>query len=109
MVGNPKTASSWNKHSNVMVSLNAEDQPHLYQIAKQLEFHNIPFTLFYEPDIDQHTAICTTDKAAHLFNKLPLALKNHGPFRPNGKVPVSKTVDTGSTPVRAANNKKVIA
>jgi hypothetical protein len=102
IVANHKIASLWNSKSNIMVSLNVPTHADLHTLALQLKEANIPHTFFYEPDISEHTAICTTDAAAHLLSKLPLALK-HDPFRSNGKTTVSKTVDAGSIPAWVAN------
>ena len=85
-----------------MVSLNVPDHAALHTLANQLKEANIPHTFFYEPDISEHTAICTTDAAAHILSRLPLALKNHGSFRSNGKTPVSKTEEAGSNPAWVA-------
>lgn len=66
---------SWNKNSNIMVSLNIPNQYSLINLAAELKSKSIPYILFYEPDISAYTALCTTDEGANLMSKLPLALK----------------------------------
>ena len=75
IIDNPLTAWKWNKNSNVMVSLSTPDHSSLKSLAEKLQEKKIPFTLFYEPDISEHTAIATTDAAADLLKGYPLALK----------------------------------
>ncbi len=60
-----------------MVSLSIPSLQELKQLASELSQRNIPHKLFYEPDIDAHTAICTTDAAAPLVAGLSLALKKN--------------------------------
>ncbi len=58
-----------------MVSLSTPNLSALESLAATLSKRNIPYVLFYEPDINEHTAICTTDAAADLLSGYPLALK----------------------------------
>jgi len=45
--------------TNFMVLCAAEDEWELYDISEYLNSHNIEHHLFFEPDIDGHTAIAT--------------------------------------------------
>lgn len=78
VVRNPVVSKDWNTLSNVMVSLSTPNLMSLQSIASKLSANKIPFVLFYEPDINEHTAICTTDAAASILSGLPLALKTGG-------------------------------
>lgn len=107
IIDNPLTAWKWNKNSNVMVSLSTPDHSSLKSLAEQLQEKKIPFTLFYEPDISEHTAIATTDAAAHLLKGYPLALKNKRLCSSMVRAETSKLSDAGSSPDTTTKNIKL--
>lgn len=45
--------------TNYMVLCDANDADHLTSIAEHLDMHKIDYEMFFEPDIDQYTAIAT--------------------------------------------------
>ena len=74
LVRHPIIAWLWNWRSNIMVNLATSNLTSLNDLASELKARKIPFTLFYEPDISQHTAICTTDEASKILSKLPFSI-----------------------------------
>lgn len=68
----------WYQTSNYLGFLSVANESELAQLAEQAERHNIRFSVFREPDInDQVTAIALEPgaKSKKLCNKLKLALK----------------------------------
>lgn len=62
----------WKNHTIVLLRL--EDNDHLNEWNQRVAEHRIPFEIFYEPDIGEHTAIaCYPDGKLHNYLKhLPL-------------------------------------
>ena len=56
--------------ANHIVLCSAKDSEHLWSIAEFLDEHDIDLEMFYEPDIESHTAIAT--KPLRGDERLPL-------------------------------------
>lgn len=103
IIKHPIISWLWNKKSNIMVNLAISNLHALQELAATLKQNKIPFTIFYEPDINQHTSICTTDEAAKILSNLPLALKKRPCSSMAERVPLKHCV-AGSIPAMVTNN-----
>lgn len=75
----PEYAEYWFKQSNYLGLLSVNDEAELTNLIEQATAHDIRFSVFREPDVDnQITAIALAPgpKSKKLCSKLPLALKN---------------------------------
>lgn len=57
------------------VLIGVKSEPHLHQVREMLQEHQIDCKMFFEPDINQHTAIATepiTGDSRKLFKKYEL-------------------------------------
>jgi peptidyl-tRNA hydrolase len=53
----PETENKWYKESNTIVVLGVANQEVLYMFANLAQDVGLRHSLFYEPDIDEHTAL----------------------------------------------------
>ena len=49
---------AFGEHSH-LICFEVDGEDKLHQAASHLDTHNIPYRMFHETDIGQHTAICT--------------------------------------------------
>jgi len=79
----PEEAAIWAENSSVLVALAVPDEDTLLEIADRFTGYcaidqniDAQWTLFHEPDINEHTAIATllSEEQWHCFVELPLAL-----------------------------------
>lgn len=47
------------KQTTYLILLDATDQNHLQKLSRYLDDHDIEHHMFFEPDLDSYTAICT--------------------------------------------------
>ena len=75
------TFKKWDAESKYIIILSANDLEHLNKQINKINHLNVDFSVFNEPDIQNHTtAVCfyaETDKAIKMFSHLPLVLKNY--------------------------------
>jgi hypothetical protein len=76
----PEIAKQWNTHSKYLVFLSVENEQELYKYLEKIQFYELKYTTFFEPDIgNQLTAIALQpDKLSYkITSNLPLALKEY--------------------------------
>lgn len=65
-----------NRETSNLILLSAADEKDLKSIARKIDCAGIDFYMFYEPDINSYTAICTrpvvSDKERSFFRKWDL-------------------------------------
>ena len=73
----PNIASEWNKKSKYLIFLSVENYNEFIKLIKKLINNDIRMSLFYEPDIDEYTAVAIEpgEKSRKLTSNLPLMLK----------------------------------
>ena len=74
----PEIDKLWFEQSNYLGLLSVTDEKELADLVKQATFHDISFSIFREPDVDnQITAIALAPgpKSKKLCSRLPLALR----------------------------------
>ena len=74
----PEIAKEWNTNSKYLVFLSVENEEALKRLLRKIQFNDIKYTIFTEPDIgNQLTAIAIepTYESWKLTSSLPLALK----------------------------------
>lgn len=74
----PEIAKQWNTHSKYLVFLSVENEPELNKYLQKIQFYNLKYTTFLEPDIgNQLTAIAVepSELTQRLTSRLSLALK----------------------------------
>jgi hypothetical protein len=74
----PEIDRQWFEQSNYLGLLSVADEKELTDLIEQATYHNIPFSVFREPDVDnQITAIALAPgtKSKKLCSRLPLALR----------------------------------
>ena len=74
-VANPGLAGDWHTASNTLALLSVPDERALTDLWTRLQDRGYTGVLFYEPDVDEHTALCVEPAAAAVLKRLPLALK----------------------------------
>ena len=67
---------SEHKHVSSLILLSAKDEDDLLEIAERIDRAGITFHMFYEPDMNSYTAICTrpitADRERAFFKKWDL-------------------------------------
>ncbi len=74
----PDLASEWYKNSNYLCLLAVSNEEELQRLIGQATLHNIRFSVFREPDIDNQIAaiaLAPHPKSKKLCSNLRLALK----------------------------------
>ena len=74
---------SEHKHVSSLILLSAKDEDDLLEIAERIDCAGITFHMFYEPDMNSHTAICTrpiiSDRERAFFRKWNLYREDTSP------------------------------
>jgi hypothetical protein len=83
----PRTFKRWRRRSGYLICLAVKDRFDLVKLMIQLSENKVGFVPFYEPDVDQVTAITIDpcDLGDKLTAYLPLANKRSGTFNKNDK------------------------
>ena len=73
----PFEFKKWKEESNSIISLSIKDENKLLEFCGVLDGKNIKFVKFFEPDVNEYTAICieATEESRNLCKKFPLAGK----------------------------------
>lgn len=74
----PEESKNWHIQSNHLACLSVKDEETLLALGQKLEFFDIKYAIFREPDMDnQATAIAIEahDKVKKICGHLPLALR----------------------------------
>lgn len=53
----PKIEKKWHEESNTLAVLGVEDKEELLELVGKIHVAKLKFALFFEPDIDEHTAV----------------------------------------------------
>jgi len=71
----PYTLIKWHEEGNYLISLAVKDLPALEGLIKKLDELKLEYTSFYEPDVDQITAIVISpsEEANKVTSSIPLA------------------------------------
>ncbi|HJS83807.1 MAG TPA: peptidyl-tRNA hydrolase [Nitrososphaera sp.] len=78
----PHESNAWNDTSGVLVVVNVRNEDHLLDIADMVYWNKVPYTLFWEPDLSDHTALAavlSAEQAKKYAKGLPLALVTSSP------------------------------
>lgn len=78
MMEHPEIGKMWFDKSNYLGWLSVANEQELHRLVQEAILHNIPFSVFREPDINNEVtaiALAPCQKAKKLCNRLQLALK----------------------------------
>lgn len=74
----PSRAGPWFSNSNYLVQLEVEDEKALYKLIQKLDYHQLYYTVFREPDMDNKItaiAIEPSPLTQKVVAKIPLLFK----------------------------------
>lgn len=75
----PEIEKKWHEESNTLAVLGVANENELFQLVGNIHAAGLKFALFFEPDIDEHTAVAVEPGpvSAELFVELKPAGYNH--------------------------------
>jgi hypothetical protein len=78
----PRTFKRWKKKSGYLICLAVKDLPELTELCSTLDSQKVKYVKFYEPDVNQLTAIAIapSPKADHITRRIRLAGAKIGTF-----------------------------
>lgn len=76
----PKEFLKWREEGNFLISLAVQDKNELELLCDRLTNKNLSYIKFYEPDVDEITAIVITpsEEADKITSSIPLANRKSG-------------------------------
>jgi peptidyl-tRNA hydrolase len=82
-----RTFRRWRKRSGYLISLAVKDLNELENLMKVLDKHKLDYVKFFEPDVNEVTAITISPHklADYILKYIPLAGKKFGVFDKNYK------------------------
>lgn len=76
----PEDFKIWSEQNKYITSLAVKNENTLIALCFKLELFSVKFSKFYEPDIDEITAICfiSNEHTKRFTSSMPLVNKNYG-------------------------------
>jgi len=71
----PRTFKKWKRRSGYLICLAVKDLPELEKLCLVLDYHKLKYVKFFEPDVNEVTAIAIapSPEADHLTRRIRLA------------------------------------